>query len=75
MSPMDSYNEGSFSYSKLMSQEGVYQLTKDLRTFSEALTALKAVFLDERSKVVWKSCLQQLQYFSDRMSALTTNFD
>uniref|UniRef100_F6YXW3 Rho-GAP domain-containing protein n=1 Tax=Ciona intestinalis TaxID=7719 RepID=F6YXW3_CIOIN len=32
-----------------MSQEGVFQLTKDLRTFSEALTALKSVFLDERN--------------------------
>uniref|UniRef100_H2Y8T8 Rho GTPase-activating protein 29/45 N-terminal domain-containing protein n=1 Tax=Ciona savignyi TaxID=51511 RepID=H2Y8T8_CIOSA len=32
-----------------MSQEGVFQLTKDLRTFSEALTALKTVFLDERN--------------------------
>jgi len=34
-----------------MSQEGVFQLTKDLRKFSEALTALKAVFLDERGVV------------------------
>nr|XP_018668445.1 rho GTPase-activating protein 45 isoform X2 [Ciona intestinalis] len=34
---------------RLMSQEGVFQLTKDLRTFSEALTALKSVFLDERN--------------------------
>ncbi|XP_078488497.1 rho GTPase-activating protein 45 isoform X1 [Ciona intestinalis] len=36
---------------RLMSQEGVFQLTKDLRTFSEALTALKSVFLDERNSL------------------------
>ena len=47
----DSSNEGSGGPStRLMSQEGVYQLTKDLRSFSEALTDLKAVFLDEKSK-------------------------
>ena len=51
-SPPENNTDSAASYtgSKLMSQEGVYQLTKDLRTFSEALTSLKAVFLDERSK-------------------------
>ena len=50
LSPVDSSSEGgSYPGSTLMSQEGVYQLTKDLRTFSEALTELKAVFLDEKS--------------------------
>ena len=51
LSPIDSSNEGGSSpSSRLMSQEGVYQLTKDLRSFSEALTDLKAVFLDDKSK-------------------------
>jgi len=44
-------NQNSGSDARLMSQEGVFQLTKDLRKFSEALTALKAVFLDERGVV------------------------
>lgn len=34
--------------SQLLSQEGIYQLTQDLRSFSEGLTNLKAVFSDER---------------------------
>ena len=41
---------------RLLSQEGVYQLTKDVRTFSEALISLKAVFLDDKS--MWISAVK-----------------
>lgn len=58
LSPADSSVDTGISYtsSKLMSQEGVYQLTKDLRAFSEALTALKTVFLDEKSRFCLLLC-------------------
>ncbi|CAK8685604.1 unnamed protein product [Clavelina lepadiformis] len=48
-SSMDaSWDQRQSSTARFMSQEGVLQLTKDLRKFSEALTALKVVFLEEK---------------------------
>ena len=48
--PLNHQNVNGGNSTRLLSQEGVYQLTKDVRIFSEALTSLKSVFLDDRSE-------------------------
>ncbi|XP_077973480.1 rho GTPase-activating protein 45-like isoform X2 [Styela clava] len=45
------WDDSQGAASKLMSQEGVFQLTQDLRKFSETLISLKGVFSEEKESL------------------------